>query len=276
MGTDDVLVVFAVLLSAPCFLFCVYFLYECFVFVLLCVFGRKRSGFIQKFNWTIRDGLTTLWCCDRGKWRPAESQRPQLWHILFRPLGPLPTGTYGKYEFHDGDDPGRHPNKCDYCCRRTGIHLTRIEMSAAASNKKTESDKVQLKICSFLCCVRADLATLTKDRVCDCLFMLLASLGYGACGFTWCFLLWFISSQVGGGAQPFSEYFSWSAGTAGVLSLLCLVCNCGYVRYERFPTRFFSNVRTTYVPGAEVGDDKGIELTDICASIEGPIDDGDY
>ena len=267
----------AAIISAPCFLCFFYFLYECFVFVSLHLCGQKREGIIQRFSWTIRDGLTTLWCCDRGKWRPAESQRPQIWHILFRPLGSLPDGTYGNYTFKNDEGAGRQPTKCDRCCMRTGIHLTRVEMTADASNKKIELDTVQLNTCSFLCCIRADLAKITNDRLCDCFFMISTSLVCATCAFLCCLGFWYIFAPADNNLRSFYDYMMWPIGTAVVLSLLCLLCNCGYVRYERYPTRFYSNIKNSYVhiddkKTDESAEPNGIELSEICIS----ANDGDY
>ena len=75
MGDDNyggVVFAAAVLVSLPCFLSCVYMVYECIFILWLWTCGKPAIGVLHSFTWPTRDGLTFLCCCNRAKWHHYE------------------------------------------------------------------------------------------------------------------------------------------------------------------------------------------------------------
>ena len=198
-------------LTLPCFLSFFFFVYE--ISVVLCTWlcGRNTKGIIQKFTWPIRDGLTYLWMCDRSKWQALEEtvvsgsgsssdngnkkqykkhyRRPQIWWIVYKPLG-VGIQTSRKSFLDSGkakDNFGKPPTCCNRFCRQTDYHLSRIEMSYEKSLSVQPFQIVDMTVCSFLCCTRADLkpncnrATYLLRTLCCSIMLFL--LGIGMCLF---------------------------------------------------------------------------------------------
>jgi hypothetical protein len=277
MGDDNyggVVFAAAVLVSLPCFLSCVYMVYECIFILWLWTCGKPAIGVLHSFTWPTRDGLTLLCCCNRAKWHPRTSHRPQSWLVVYRPLGGLPKSTVSDAtglgirtvsdtsRVHQAQDVT--PTKWDRCCLRDGYHLARIEMPAESSNQAARFDHVEMRTCASGCCVRADLAP-SKDRFerCMCMFssaIFLACFGLAACSIVWYFCDW--------NRDAFLMCVLWSIGAACFCFVICFACNICYLRFEQYPDRFFShvprrNILLSMLVGQADGESTGAEKTSV-------------
>ena len=206
--------------------------------------------------------------CDRSKWQALEEtvvsgsgsssdngnkkqykkhyRRPQIWWIVYKPLG-VGIQTSRKSFLDSGkakDNFGKPPTCCNRFCRQTDYHLSRIEMSYEKSLSVQPFQIVDMAVCSFLCCTRADLkpncnrATYLLRTLCCSIMLFL--LGIGMCLFVIIVNNSGVITSINVGAIIFEIIF-WPLIVSLILFAFTFVCNCFYLRLETYPTRFYNS-----------------------------------